>query len=183
MNEIDLNNIDLSSILPSTTLTFSEEESQENKKVAEIHTLAQLNVLLDEYEKRQKFSGMDKWFKPGTPFGIDKLPKHKAFFDAGKDYGQRLLMGGNRSSKTVSGALEAAFHATGLYPEWWEGKRFDEPTHGWAVGSTARATRDTVQKELMGPVGAWGTGMIPSERIGKIWTRSGASIPPTPTTC
>ena len=173
MNNFSLNEEDLSLLLPDSRLKFEEEPSQETAKATELHTLLQLNSLLDEYEKRQKFSGMDKWFKPGTPFGIDKLPKHKAFFDAGKDYGQRLLMGGNRSSKTVSGALEAAFHATGLYPEWWNGKRFDTPTHGWAIGSTARATRDTVQKELMGPVGAWGTGMIPSELIGKIWALAG----------
>lgn len=172
MTRIDLSDIDLD-VIPASTLTFTEEDARENTRISELHTLAQLNSLLDEYEKRQKFSGMEKWFKPGTPFGIDKLPKHKAFFDAGKDYGQRLLMGGNRSSKTVSGALEGAFHATGLYPDWWDGKRFDEPTHGWAIGSTARATRDTVQKELMGPIGAWGTGMIPSELIGKIWALAG----------
>lgn len=173
MNEIDLSDIDLDSIIPTTNLVFTNEETRASDKAAEIHTLAQLNALLDEYEKRQKFGGMDKWFKPGTPFGIDKLPKHKAFFDAGAVYGQRLLMGGNRSSKTVSGALEAAFHATGLYPDWWEGKRFDEPTHGWAIGSTARATRDTVQKEIMGPIGAWGTGMVPADLIGKIWALAG----------
>lgn len=173
MNKFELNESDLDSLIPKSSIVYSDEVNDENKRISELHTLAQLNQLLDEYEKRQKYSGMEKWFKPGTPFGIDKLPKHKAFFDAGASYGQRLLMGGNRSSKTVSGALEGAFHATGLYPDWWDGKRFDEPTHGWAIGSTARATRDTVQKELMGPIGAWGTGMIPSELIGKIWALAG----------
>lgn len=166
---------ELSDIIPTVQFALDADgiDGQESKQVAEIQTLAQLNVLLDAYEKQQKYSGMEKWFKPGTPFGIDKLPKHKAFFDAGKDYGQRLLMGGNRSSKTISGALEGAFHATGLYPDWWEGRRFDTPTHGWAIGSTARATRDTVQKELMGPIGAWGTGMIPADLIGKMWALAG----------
>lgn len=41
------------------------------------------------------------------------------------------------------------------------------------MGSTARATRDTVQKELLGPVGAWGTGMLPAERIGRWWALPG----------
>ena len=50
---------------------------------------------------------------------------------------------------------------------------FDKPTHGWAVGSTARATRDTAQKELLGPIGAWGTGMIPKESLGKFWALAG----------
>lgn len=173
MSGIDLTNINLEEVIPVSTLVYSEEERKENGRTAEIHTLAQLNALLDEYEKRQKFSGMDKWFKQGTPFGIENLPKHKAFFDAGTDYGQRLFMAANRSGKTIAGALEATYHATGLYPEWWVGKRFDCPTHGWAIGSTARATRDTVQKELMGPIGAWGTGMIPAELIGKIWALAG----------
>lgn len=175
MNKFELNDGELDSIIPAVRLSFEEDAASatENKRVAEIHTLVQLNQLLDEYESRQKRSGMDKWFTPGTPFGIENLPKHRAFFDAGTDYGQRLFMAANRVGKTVSGAMEAAYHATGLYPTWWNGKRFDEPTHGWAIGSTARSTRDTVQKELMGPIGAWGTGMIPSELIGKIWALAG----------
>lgn len=174
MSKIDLNNIDISSIIPEVDFTSGDEGmAKEARGVAEIQTLMQLNTLLDAYEEKQKYSGMEKWFVPGTPFGIENLPKHKAFFDAGKDYGQRLFMAANRSGKTIAGALEAAFHATGLYPDWWEGIRFDEPTHGWAVGSTARATRDTVQKELMGPIGAWGTGMIPADRIGKIYALAG----------
>lgn len=173
MKKIDITESDLAGIIPNVQLDFEDEGSQGSDRAVEIYTLAQLNALLDEYEKRQKFSGMEKWFRPGTPFGIDKLPKHKAFFDAGADYGQRLFMAANRVGKTVSGAVEAGFHATGLYPDWWEGKRFDCPTHGWAIGSTARSTRDTVQKELMGPIGAWGTGILPADLIGKIWALSG----------
>lgn len=44
---------------------------------------------------------------------------------------------------------------------------------GWALGSTARATRDTVQKELLGPPGALGTGMLPADKLGKWWALSG----------
>lgn len=174
MTKFNIKESDLSDIIPTVEFDLDDLGTEEdNKKAAEIHTLYQLNQLLDEYEARQKFSGIDKWFKPGTPFGIENLPKHKAFFDAGADYGQRLFMAANRVGKTIAGALEGTFHATGLYPDWWEGRRFDGPTHGWAMGSTARSTRDTVQKELMGPIGAWGTGMIPADRIGKIWALAG----------
>lgn len=43
----------------------------------------------------------------------------------------RGVFGGNRSGKTEMGALEARFHATGQYPEWYplEG-RFSGPTRG-----------------------------------------------------
>lgn len=148
-------------------------EKEGTKKERELAVLAKLNVLLDEYQKRQEFSGASKWFQPGTPFSIDHCPKHKEFFAAGATYGQRLFMAANRVGKTVSGALESTFHATGDYPDWWVGRRFDGPTHGWAMGSTARSTRDTVQKELLGPIGAWGTGMIPADRIGQTWSLAG----------
>lgn len=79
----------------------------------------------------------------------------------------------SNTGKSISGAFEASCHATGIYPAWWVGRRFDKPTYGWAVGSTARSTRDTAQKELLGPIGAWGTGMIPKESIGKFWALAG----------
>lgn len=177
MNKFEFTEDQLSGILvPKVDLELIESDvlaDPNEVKQSEIHKLAQLNSLLDKYMEAQKTSGMEKWFRPGTPFGIEACPKHKAFFEAGAIYGQRLFMAANRVGKSVSGALETSYHATGLYPEWWTGKRYDGPTHGWAMGSTARATRDTVQKELIGPVGAWGTGMIPAESIGKMWALSG----------
>ena len=142
-------------------------------KQHEAAELLQIVKLLEKYEDTTKASGVNKWFAPGTPFGIDILHKHRAFFDAGNKYGERLFMASNRTGKTVAGAFESACHATGDYPDWWPGHRFDQPTHGWAIGSTARATRDTVQKELLGPIGAWGTGMIPADKIGKWWALAG----------
>ena len=147
--------------------------SKEEEAKATIHRLSQLSEMLDKYEEARKLSGMQKWFVPGTPFSIDNCPKHKAFFESGALYGQRLFMAANRVGKSVSGALESAYHATGLYPEWWKGRRFDTPTSGWAIGSTAQATRDTVQKELLGPTGAWGTGIIPGDLIGKMFAKAG----------
>ena len=75
--------------------------------------------------------------------------------------------------KSVAGSAELAMHLTGEYPSWWTGRRFDQPIRSWAVGSTARAARDTIQKELIGPPGAWGTGMIPRDSLGKFWSLSG----------
>lgn len=139
----------------------------------ELASLSKLASLLSQYQSATVQSGVSKWFVPGTPFGIEHCPKHKAFFDAGADYNERLFLAGNRCGKSIAGAYEAACHATGIYPEWWQGKRFDRPTKGWAVGSTARATRDTAQKELVGPIGQLGTGMIPSEKFGRAWSLAG----------
>jgi phage terminase large subunit-like protein len=74
-------------------------------------------------------------------------------------------MAGNQLGKTIAGGFEAAIHATGLYPEWWTGKRFDKPTIGWAAGVTGETVRDSVQRVLMGRPGEFGTGSIPFASI------------------
>ena len=49
-----------------------------------------------------------------------------------------------------------------MYPEWWVGRRFDEPVDWWVASNTGETTRDIVQRELFGPPGGLGTGMIPA---------------------
>lgn len=93
---------------------------------------------------------------------------HKAvrFFDGGARYPERLILGGNRTGKTQAAAFEATCHLTGLYPDWWTGKRFDGPIEMWAAGDTATTTRDIAQLELFGPIKeAPKTGMIPGHLI------------------
>jgi phage terminase large subunit-like protein len=74
-------------------------------------------------------------------------------------------MAGNQLGKTLAGGFEVAIHATGRYPDWWTGKRFDRPTVGWACGVTGEVVRDTVQKVLVGRPGQQGTGAIPKDAI------------------
>jgi phage terminase large subunit-like protein len=129
--------------------------------------------LLDQASRNEDTSGFHKWFQEGTPYGIDKLPKHKELFKATKDYREVLMMGGNRCGKTRAGATWTAILATGQYPSWWEGVRFPHAVSLWAAGKTGQTTRDTVQEALMGPVGAWGTGALPLECIGRTTARQG----------
>ena len=94
-------------------------------------------------------------------------------FHAGKDEQggvarQRMLMAGNKTGKTYCGAMELAYHLTGLYPDWWEGNRFDKPIKAWAAGNTSNNTRDIVQSELLGEPGdpeEFGKGAIPKHLI------------------
>src|SRR5947209_20264857 len=82
----------------------------------------------------------------------------------------------NRFSKTMCGAAELAFHLTGDYPEWWNGKRFDKPVRAWAAGVTAETTRDVLQEKRIGaPIreSEWGTGMIPKAAIAGAGRSSG----------
>ena len=92
-------------------------------------------------------------------------PKQRAFHEAGAIYRERLLMAGNQLGKTLAGGMEAAAHATGQYPDDWKGRRFDQPTDAWVAGETAETVRDTVQRMLLGPSGAHGTGTIPKDCI------------------
>src|SRR5262249_25032507 len=52
-------------------------------------------------------------------------PKQIEFLAAGAKSRERLLMAGNQIGKTLAGGFEAAMHATGRYPDWWKGRRFD----------------------------------------------------------
>lgn len=74
-------------------------------------------------------------------------------------------MAANRVGKTVVGGFETTCHLTGIYPPWWPGHRFGEPIDAWAAGDTSETTRDVVQLELLGPIGDFGTGLIPKRYI------------------
>lgn len=98
----------------------------------------------------------------------DKLSRYKPykkqieFHNAGATFRERLFRAGNQLGKTWSSAYEIAFHLTGLYPDWWEGKRWSRGVTGWALGESMESTRDTMQRLILGRPGEWGTGTIPS---------------------
>ena len=119
---------------------------------------------------RQRFTRVI--FADDAAFPRELYPKHIDFLNAGAFYKERLFCAANRVGKTVTGAFEATCHATGLYPQWWRGRRFGGPTEGWACGTTGQTTRDIVQRELLGPSNAIGTGMIPAECILDVKRRS-----------
>jgi phage terminase large subunit-like protein len=110
-----------------------------------------------------------------------KYPKHLEFFDAGRQYRERAFIAANRVGKTTAGAYEMTCHLTGIYPQWWTGRRFDHPIAAWAAGKSNETTRDIVQASLLGPVGyedgkrvLVGTGMLPGRLIAgrPVWKKS-----------
>lgn len=42
----------------------------------------------------------------------------------------KAYFGANRAGKTTAGCVEISYHATGAYPDWWKGRRWDRPTVG-----------------------------------------------------
>lgn len=91
--------------------------------------------------------------------------KQAEFHALGATKRERGFLAANQSGKTLSAGAETAFHATGLYPDWWEGRRFDHPTTGWVSGNSSESTRDNPQRMLLGPVGEIGTGLLPKRSI------------------
>ena len=73
----------------------------------------------------------------------------------------KVLFGANRSGKTHTTSYEESLHLTGLYPDDWNGVRYDHPVDIWCVGETTFRVRDTLQEKLFGKLGQLGTGMIP----------------------
>lgn len=59
--------------------------------------------------------------KKHVVYGCPQYTFHSSLADT------RAFFGGNRSGKTTAGAVEVSFHATGRYPEWWEGRKWDRP--------------------------------------------------------
>jgi Terminase large subunit, T4likevirus-type, N-terminal len=92
-------------------------------------------------------------------------PKQLSWHNAGARHRERLMCAGNQLGKTLAGGFEAAMHASGRYPDWFQGRRFDGPTVGWACGVSGEVLRDTVQRVLLGRAGAIGTGTIPKDAI------------------
>lgn len=77
--------------------------------------------------------------------------------------------------KTVAGSMEMAMHLTGLYPDWWEGRRFSKAIIAWGGSVTGVGTRDTVQRLVVGRPGQLGTGSIPLKCIVETKTAPGVA--------
>jgi len=106
----------------------------------------------------------------------DPYPYQQKFHKTGSEANQRLLMAANRIGKSFSGAAEMSYHLTGIYPDWWEGRRYYQPITAWAGGVSNETTRDIVQFELLGSPDdpdAFGSGAIPKSKIIKTERKPG----------
>lgn len=127
--------------------------------------------LLEEKERRKKRRKFYDLYPEEGPLRRELYPKHMTFFAGGSEHMERCMMAANRVGKTWGvGAFEVTCHLTGLYPDWWRGRRFDRPVDSWCAGDTSETTRDVIQVALTGVGGEGGdgevgTGMIPADRI------------------
>lgn len=102
-------------------------------------------------------------------------PKQAEFHALGARFRERMFFAGNQLGKTRCAAAEVAFHLTGEYPEWWQGKRFARAPEVWVASEDYELLRDVAQAELFGPAEDFGTGMVPKRCIKKPIPRSGVA--------
>src|ERR1700679_1088765 len=76
--------------------------------------LAEYVETLEEIKKRKQYFHLEN-FKP--------YQKQIDFFNAGH-FRERMLSAGNQLGKSEAGAYEMACHLTGIYPDWWQGRKF-----------------------------------------------------------
>ncbi len=116
-------------------------------------------------ERRRSRNKLLGWFPDEGESRRELYPKHVQFLEAGAAEHERLFIAANRVGKSETGAFELALHLTGQYPDWWKGRRFDRPVKVWAAGETGKKVREVVQEKFFGPLGAFGTGMLPGDSI------------------
>jgi len=134
------------------------------------HELETLIRTLETRKKQRKFFQM---YPDDGPYAREGYPKHIHFMNATSKYRELCFLAGNRVGKTITGSYLTTVLTTGLYPEWWEGRRFDRPVEAWAAGDNAKTVRDIIQTELLGPHDARGTGMVPGELIVRTTPKAG----------
>lgn len=123
---------------------------------------------MDNQAKLAKLQRLMALKKNFSMFFYTPYARQKQFHAMGRLYRERLLMAGNKLGKTYAAGFEAAYHLTGIYPDWWDGRVFTKQNRGWAGSVTSELTRDGIQRILLGPTGRWGTGTIPKELIVEI---------------
>ena len=122
---------------------------------------AELLELLEERAEYEKYNFLE-FFEP--------YEFQKKFFAASLNAKRRFLCAANRVGKSFSEAVEMSCHLTGIYPDWFEGHKFDKPILAWAVGITGDSTQKVLQKEIFGTAmgkdaAALGTGALPRKYI------------------
>jgi phage terminase large subunit-like protein len=126
-------------------------------------------------QKLKKLEELKKYRDEWKLLFYTPYPKQKEFHALGKTKRERMFLAGNQLGKTLSAGYETAYHLTGVYPGWWEGKRFQRPVRCWFGSETAELTRDGQQRILLGPAGSFGAGAIPKNLL--IETMKARGIP------
>lgn len=61
-----------------------------------------------------------------------------------------FFSGGNQIGKSASSCAMLAFHLTGDYPDWYTGRKFEEPPRTMLIGETFTTARDLLVSKVIG---------------------------------
>lgn len=135
-----------------------------------------LSQLLQEKFDRKRKRKFFSYYPETGPLRRELYKKHMLGFAATKLHKQVWAMAGNRTGKTEGWLLYAVTCAvTGIYPPWWQGRRWNRPVKVWLASTSAVKTRDVLQKKLLGEPNEIGTGLIPADNIISKTAKSGVS--------
>ena len=110
------------------------------------------------------------------PYEYQKKLHHAKGYKTDELATDRAVVAANKIGKTYCCGMEIAFHATGLYPEWWEGHRWKHRVEILCGSESNELTRDVIQRELFGDPedkDALGRGAVPKNYIGRVTRKAG----------
>lgn len=124
--------------------------------------LREIAAALKALSDKNKYTKLKTVFPAVGPLRRELYPEALKYMAAGKDKRFRVFFGGNRSGKSFTNAVEVAYHMTGEYPDFWEGRRFKKLTTVWIIAESGALWRDSLQRLLFGEAGEEvGTGLLP----------------------
>lgn len=134
-------------------------------EIDELDPLERATVLARHIQTIDAGRKFFRMFPDDGLFARENYPQQIKFFALGEHKPYRCLLGGNGTGKSVCGAFELTCHLTGLYPEWWTGKRYTKHITAWAGGVDYKSLRESLQPTVLGSRGMEGTGMIPRDLL------------------
>lgn len=151
-----------------------------------IDTLEALNEYYTYHKGELYYPDTDTEFMGQVFPARAKYERYLQFFAAGRDFLERAAFCGNQIGKSESlCGYETYLHATGRYPKWWQGYRFNKPLTMLCAGKSSATTRDLVQFKLFGDadtgdadqkaIDKYGTALIPKEDILKVKFQAGGA--------
>ena len=95
-------------------------------------------AVLQEYKRTHRI----EYFKPNSD--------QRGFYNCGCENMFREFKDSDRKRRIQTLAVEVAFHLTGVYPDWWPGKRLSRPAEVLCMGVSNQLLRDNLVNELLG---------------------------------
>jgi|TARA_Y100000310_G_scaffold53466_1_gene49090 phage terminase large subunit-like protein len=120
--------------------------------VLAVDKVEQLLDLLQELDETTMENQLSEFYSDTYENGLEGGPYawQEEFHNMGFNHRERAIIAGNRVGKTRTAAAEVAIHLTGLYPPWWKGKQFTQPTDWIVAAPTNELCRDILQLALVG---------------------------------